>query len=377
MPQLSRGRARWTSPRSRAGPGRGLRMRRFKPRCRSVCARDRAGIGKYADLPAGCGAVDRRCGGRHGLCASPLLSKLGISPHGVLQFHLWNRAQRVRSATRAAERRGASLRAPRFIERGARGRGRAIGKKGRREIRARTARDESPWAGTAGFQLSRRDQALQADRDHRHRKKHRHSGDPGERARPRRPRRHRRSRRRVSASDSTIRARGDVVLNPFEQRSVKWDLFGEIKNLYDVDQLARSLIPDHEGQDRSWRGYATDILQRRRPGRRMKRGIDDVGELYRLSGRGGSPSELRTLVKGTPAQPFLDEHNSRMFDSIRSVTSSAVGAIELRRAAERDEVFHPRLGEQRFAGQSVHSLQSGSDRRIAHPYLGVDAHRHF
>jgi type IV secretory pathway TraG/TraD family ATPase VirD4 len=38
--------------------------------------------------------------------------------------------------------------------------------------------------------------------------------------------------------------------------------------------------------------------------------------------------ELRTLVRGTPAQPFLDEHNSRMFDSIRSVTSSAVGALD-------------------------------------------------
>jgi type IV secretory pathway TraG/TraD family ATPase VirD4 len=39
-------------------------------------------------------------------------------------------------------------------------------------------------------------------------------------------------------------------------------------------------------------------------------------------------AELRTLVRGTPAQPFLDEHNSRMFDSIRSVTSSAVGSLE-------------------------------------------------
>ena len=38
--------------------------------------------------------------------------------------------------------------------------------------------------------------------------------------------------------------------------------------------------------------------------------------------------ELRTLVRGTPAQPFLDEHNSRMFDSIRSVTSSAVAALD-------------------------------------------------
>jgi type IV secretory pathway TraG/TraD family ATPase VirD4 len=38
--------------------------------------------------------------------------------------------------------------------------------------------------------------------------------------------------------------------------------------------------------------------------------------------------ELRGLVRGTPAQPFLDENNSRMFDSIRSVTSSAVGALD-------------------------------------------------
>src|SRR5262249_50032333 len=41
-----------------------------------------------------------------------------------------------------------------------------------------------------------------------------------------------------------------------------------------------------------------------------------------------STSELKTLVAGTPAQPFLEEHNGRMFDSIRSVTSSAVGALD-------------------------------------------------
>ncbi len=38
--------------------------------------------------------------------------------------------------------------------------------------------------------------------------------------------------------------------------------------------------------------------------------------------------ELRELVRGTPAQPFLDEHNVRMFDSIRSVTSSAVEPLQ-------------------------------------------------
>jgi type IV secretory pathway TraG/TraD family ATPase VirD4 len=120
--------------------------------------------------------------------------------------------------------------------------------------------------------------------------------------------------------------RGDVVLNPFEARSQKWDLFSEIKTAYDVEQLARSLIPDHEGQDRSWRAYArtffTAVTRQAHDA-----GIADVGELYRLLVVAES-DELRTLVRGTPAQPFLDQHNSRMFDSIRSVTCSAVGALE-------------------------------------------------
>ncbi len=120
--------------------------------------------------------------------------------------------------------------------------------------------------------------------------------------------------------------RGDVILNPFDGRSVKWDLFSEINSAYDVEQLSRSLIPDHEGQDRSWRAYArtffTAVTRQAH-----KAGIKDVDELYRLLVTADA-EELRTLVRGTPAQPFLDEHNSRMFDSIRSVASSAVGALE-------------------------------------------------
>lgn len=120
--------------------------------------------------------------------------------------------------------------------------------------------------------------------------------------------------------------RGDVMLNPFDPRSVKWDLFAEIKSDYDVEQLARSLIPDHEGQDRSWRGYArtffTAVTRQAH-----EAGTQDVEELYRLLVVADT-GELRELVRGTPAQPFLDEDNSRMFDSIRSVTSSAAGALQ-------------------------------------------------
>lgn len=120
--------------------------------------------------------------------------------------------------------------------------------------------------------------------------------------------------------------RGDVILNPFDERSVKWGLFSEINSAYDVEQLSRSLIPDHDGQDRSWRAYArtffTAVTRQAH-----EAGIRDVDDLYRLL-VAADAEELRKLVRGTPAQPFLDEHNNRMFDSIRSVTSSAVGALE-------------------------------------------------
>jgi type IV secretory pathway TraG/TraD family ATPase VirD4 len=120
--------------------------------------------------------------------------------------------------------------------------------------------------------------------------------------------------------------RGDVVLNPFDPRSVKWDLFGEIQNSYDVEQLARALIPDYPGPDRSWRGYSRTFFAA--VTRQMSElHSNDIGELYRLLVVADS-SELRTLVRGTPAQPFLEENNARMFDSIRSVTASAIGSLD-------------------------------------------------
>ena len=121
-------------------------------------------------------------------------------------------------------------------------------------------------------------------------------------------------------------ARGDVILNPFDERSRKWDLFGEINSTYDVDQLARSLIPDEGGADRSWRAYARTFFSAVTR-QAHEDGVNDLSELYRLLVVADT-KELRALVEGTPAQPFLNEHNSRMFDSIRSVTSSAVGAID-------------------------------------------------
>ncbi|MFL6601468.1 MAG: type IV secretion system DNA-binding domain-containing protein [Steroidobacteraceae bacterium] len=121
-------------------------------------------------------------------------------------------------------------------------------------------------------------------------------------------------------------ARGDVVLNPFDPDSLKWDLFGEIDSPYDIDQLARSLLPDQGGPDRSWISYARTFFGAVTR-QAHEAGVTDLRELYNLLVVADT-NELRGFLAGTPAQPFLEEHNGRMFDSIRSVTSSAVGSLD-------------------------------------------------
>lgn len=120
--------------------------------------------------------------------------------------------------------------------------------------------------------------------------------------------------------------RGDVILSPFEPGGAKWDLFGEIREEYDIDQLALALIPDHEGQDRSWRGYARTLFSAVTSQARAA-GESDVRSLFELLVI-SKKSELEVLVAGTPAQAFFEEHNDRMLDSIRSVLTSSVGALQ-------------------------------------------------
>ena len=120
--------------------------------------------------------------------------------------------------------------------------------------------------------------------------------------------------------------RGDVILNPFDANARKWDLFGEITNDYDVDQLARSLIPDSGESDRTWGEYARTFFSAVTQ-QAMIAGISNDVELYRLL-TSAPLDELRMMLIGTPAGPFLEQGNEKMFGSIRSVASSAVRALK-------------------------------------------------
>jgi type IV secretory pathway TraG/TraD family ATPase VirD4 len=124
---------------------------------------------------------------------------------------------------------------------------------------------------------------------------------------------------------------GDTILNPFDSRSARWDLFAEIEHPYDVEQLARALIPDHDSTDRTWRDYArtflTAVIRQQWELGRQDPSLRNPRELYRLVSM-ASAEELKILVENTPAQPFLESGNDRMFGSLRSVASAHLAALE-------------------------------------------------
>ncbi|HEV2269881.1 MAG TPA: type IV secretion system DNA-binding domain-containing protein [Steroidobacteraceae bacterium] len=121
-------------------------------------------------------------------------------------------------------------------------------------------------------------------------------------------------------------ARGDVILNPFEPDALKWDLFGEIIHPYDVEQLARSLIPDVGGDDRIWSEYARTFFSAVTQ-QLIRAGAKDDRTLHRLI-RSADEEELHRLLAGTAAGPFLREGSEKMFGSLRSVASNAVRVLE-------------------------------------------------
>ena len=123
------------------------------------------------------------------------------------------------------------------------------------------------------------------------------------------------------------RYRGDIILNPFERESARWNPFAEIRDTFDVEQLARGLIPDcNDAGAQEWRGYARTFLSAVLRHCRFS-GTQQAVDLWHLA-MVAPAEELRPIVAGTPAQPFLDPDNTRMFGSIRSVMGSAIAAFE-------------------------------------------------
>ena len=121
-------------------------------------------------------------------------------------------------------------------------------------------------------------------------------------------------------------ARGDIILNPFDPRAARWDLFAEIIEPYDADQLALSLIPDYEGPDRNWRGYArTFVTAALRQLHQLN--VRDVSSVYSILTT-QKEEDLRDLLEGTPGSVFVGKDGGKYLHSVRSIAMDHLKVIE-------------------------------------------------
>jgi hypothetical protein len=120
--------------------------------------------------------------------------------------------------------------------------------------------------------------------------------------------------------------RGDVILNPFDPDARKWDLFGEITEDYDIDQLALALIPDSGDEARVWNEYARTLLSEVIRQLKCTKTCNDR-ELSRILNK-ADDDELRAMLEGTTAARFFKQGNEKMLASTQAVLASAVRVFE-------------------------------------------------
>lgn len=117
----------------------------------------------------------------------------------------------------------------------------------------------------------------------------------------------------------------DAILNPFDQRCVKWSPLAELESQADIPALAKSLVPDGEGPAAEWNSYAQTFVEAVLE-HCLSAGLGN-GELFRILVV-ADLEELREVCAGTPAQPLVADGNERMFGSIRGIASSSAKFLQ-------------------------------------------------
>lgn len=114
----------------------------------------------------------------------------------------------------------------------------------------------------------------------------------------------------------------DILLNPHDLRTQGWKFFNEIREDYDFDRLAKSLIsPSKDAQAEEFNGYARLLfaevarkLRRSKPNATMQ-------DVYDLTNQSETES-LKLFCEGTNAQGLFAEGADRALGSTRFVLSS-------------------------------------------------------
>lgn len=120
-------------------------------------------------------------------------------------------------------------------------------------------------------------------------------------------------------------ARGDRILNPFDSRTVGWNLSSDLQEDYDARHLAAALIPDSSGESGEWRTYAQTLAAAVILALRARGELTPETLYHRIVL--ASDADLRELVAGSPAARYFSKDNERMLNSVRSVAATALSGL--------------------------------------------------
>lgn len=119
---------------------------------------------------------------------------------------------------------------------------------------------------------------------------------------------------------------GDIILNPYDARTVGWNVFNEIRGKHDFERMAKSIIPPQiDPNDEQWCGYARDVLADT-----MRRLVEtnnpDQEVLVKMLVRDDS-DVIQAFLANTDSQGYFRQNAEKATASIRFIMNKYVRGL--------------------------------------------------
>ena len=114
--------------------------------------------------------------------------------------------------------------------------------------------------------------------------------------------------------------KGDVLLAPGDEQSVKWNPFAEIRNRFDFLELARAAIPDGTGEAAGFHDMARMLLAVVMEKMHAEGNWSVSRLLYLICS--SKREEMNAVVLGSPADVYTQDGAERLLQSVRAVLTT-------------------------------------------------------
>lgn len=118
--------------------------------------------------------------------------------------------------------------------------------------------------------------------------------------------------------------RGDVILNPADQRAPAWSPLAEFEDYYSAESLSKSIIPAGTGEGAEWRAYAQSILQSI-----LEHAWENnlANKDIFFLGVAEEPKNLAAICSGTAAEGLFARGAEKMLSNARAILSTFLNPI--------------------------------------------------